>query len=108
MKKQKTSLFSRSSSFMRDQGFLCQKVEVINKLKGSIWKKDLFGFIDMLCIKENCIIGVQVTSVNEIMQHTKKIFESENYNVVKSSGIIIVMHAWKQINNKWEVIELLM
>ncbi len=81
----------------RKQGYLCQNVEKYNSFTRR--KNDLFSFIDVLCVKKDSIIGIQTTSKDNMSSRKKKILEHENYSIVKSSGIRIIVHGWKKEKN---------
>jgi hypothetical protein len=55
-----TSPTKRTLAKLRKEGYLCAIVEKFNRFAGI--RQDLFGFIDILAIREGEIIGVQTTS----------------------------------------------
>jgi hypothetical protein len=87
----------RSLAKLRKEGYLCGIVEKV--IPKCFIRKDLFGFIDILAIKENEILGVQSTSRVNFSTRVKKILENENYEIVKKSGIRIVVHGWGKIKS---------
>jgi len=89
----------RSLKLMRERGFYAEVVERYNVF--SKVKNDFAGFIDILCLGDNKIIGVQTTSYSNISARRKKILEHENYSVVKNSGIEIHIHGWRKVKNRW-------
>jgi hypothetical protein len=93
----------RSLKHMRDQGYYAEVVERFNSFTKR--RHDLFGFIDILCIKEGEVVGVQTTSYGHISDRRQKILEHENYAAVKASGIKIIVHGWIKRNNRWQVKE---
>ena len=91
----------RSLKVMRDRGFYSEVVERYNSFTRT--RNDLFGFIDVLCLGEGVVIGVQTTSYSNMSARIKKILEHDNLAVVKSSGIKIYVHGWrKNKSNRWE------
>lgn len=88
---------------MRDRGFYAEVVERYNAF--SKVKNDFAGFIDILCLAEGKIIGVQTTSYSNISARRKKILTHDNYSIVKNSGIEIHIHGWRKVNNKWQAKE---
>lgn len=93
----------RSLKFMRDQGYTAEVVERFNSFTKR--RHDLFGFIDILCIKEGRIVGVQTTSAGHISDRRKKILEHANLPAVLSSGIRVIVHGWEKKQNRWQVKE---
>jgi len=93
----------RSLKLMRDRGFYAEVVERYNAC--SKVKNDFAGFIDILCLAEGKIIGVQTTSYSNISARRKKILTHDNYSIVKNSGIEIHIHGWRKVNNKWQAKE---
>jgi hypothetical protein len=95
---------SRSLKVMRDRGFSAEVVERYNSFTRT--KNDLFGFIDILCLGEGVVIGVQTTSKSNMSARIKKIMEHENLDRVRSAGIKILVHGWaKNKSNRWELKE---
>ena len=94
----------RSMKLMRDRGYHVEVVEKWNSFTKT--KKDLFGFIDVLCISEGSVVGVQSTSYTNVAARVTKIREHELYPVVLSSGIQILVHGWHKKGRFWEVREL--
>jgi hypothetical protein len=90
-----------SLKLMRKQGFYAEVVERYNYFTKR--KNDFAGFIDILCLKEGLIVGVQTTTSGNALARTKKIVGHENFLVVKQSGIKIEVHGWKKENNRWQV-----
>ena len=89
---------------MRARGYTCAITEHWNP-----WAKirqDLFGFVDILCLGEGEIIGVQTTSRSHMSTRAKKIREHENLLPVLDSGIRIWIQGWeKNKSGRWEVRE---
>ena len=75
----------RSLKLMRDRGYYAEVVERYNSFTKQ--RNDLFGFIDILCLKEGEVVGVQTTSRGHVSTRTKKILGHKNFPLVKSAGI---------------------
>lgn len=89
---------------MKDRSYLCAVVEHWNGFAKI--RQDLYGFIDVLCIKDGETIAVQTTSYSNISARVKKIKGLDAYSIVKSAGWKIVVHGWrKNKSNRWEVKE---
>jgi Fe2+ or Zn2+ uptake regulation protein len=92
MTKQKISPMQKTLQLMRKQGYLCGITEHYNffcKIR-----QDLFGYLDLICLKENEIIGIQTTTSAHFQERIKKIKEHKNFDIVKNSGIKIIVHGW--------------
>ena len=86
---------------MRKRGFTCQVTEHWNQFARI--RQDLFGFIDVLCLGDNEIIGVQATSYSNISSRVNKIAEHENVAKVRKANIRILVIGWhKGSDNKWK------
>jgi hypothetical protein len=84
----------RTLKEMRRRGYVCAVVEKWNahiKLR-----QDLFGFIDILCLGDGEIIGVQATSADNVSKRIAKIAEHENTPHVRKSGMRILVHGWRK------------
>lgn len=57
-------------------------------------RNDLFGFIDVLCLGDSEVIGVQTTGRSNMSSRIKKIAEHENVAAVRKAGIKILIHGW--------------
>jgi carbonic anhydrase len=91
---------ARSLKVMRERGYLADVVE--KWIPGANIRKDLYGFIDILCIKDNEIVGVQSTSGDNVAARCTKIAEHPNVDAVRKAGIKLVVHGWrKNSKNRW-------
>jgi len=93
----------RSLAYMRKKNYYAEVVERYNAFTRR--KNDLFGFIDIICLGEGQVIGVQTTSSSNMAARVTKIREHENYAAVKAAGIVIIVHGWVKRGRFWEVRE---
>jgi hypothetical protein len=84
---------ARSLEHMRAAGYLCGVVEKWN-MHAKI-RQDLYGFIDVLCVKGEDIVGVQATSGDHLAERATKITEHENWPLV-CQAIRVVVHGWRK------------
>jgi hypothetical protein len=84
---------ARSLLHMRKQGYTCQVVEHWNAF--SRRRVDLYGFIDVLCVKGEDIVGVQATSGDNVASRVTKITEHENWPLV-CQAIRVIVHGWRK------------
>ena len=82
----------RSLAEMRERGYFCWIVEYWHAFARQ--RKDLWGFVDILCLGEDEIIGVQCTSMSNVSARVKKIAEHENVAAVRKAGIRILVQGW--------------
>jgi hypothetical protein len=86
---------------MRNRGYKCAITEHWNPFAKI--RQDLFGFIDVLCLGDNEVIGVQATSYSNISARVKKIAEHENVGLVRKANIRILVIGWhKGDDNRWK------
>jgi len=97
------SPLQRSLKLLRDRGYTVAIVEHWNPFAKV--RQDLFGFIDLLCIKKGEVVGVQVTHLKGWHPHVAKIKEGKHYKAVTSSGITIMLHGWRRLKYGWQVKE---
>lgn len=94
-----TSPTQRTLKHMRDAGYLCAIVERWN-MHAKI-RQDLYGFIDVLCVKGEDIVGVQSTSGDHVAERVTKITEHANWPLV-CKAIRVIVHGWrKNSKNRW-------
>jgi hypothetical protein len=83
----------RSLVYLREQGYLCEVVEKWNSFTKT--RKDLWGWCDILAIRENEILAVQVTAA-AVSSRIKKIMESDTLPIVRKAGVRIEVHGWRK------------
>lgn len=94
-----TSPTQLSLKLLRDEGWI---VEVVERwIPGANIRKDLFGFIDLVAIKDNQTLGVQATSYSNISARVRKIEESELLSPVRKASWQIWVIGWRKQNNRW-------
>jgi hypothetical protein len=99
----KTSPTQRSLKELRKRGYLCAIVEKWN-MHARI-RQDMFGFVDIVAIKGEDIIGVQACVGSSVSDRVTKIVEHENYATV-SAAMRITVHGWrKSAAGKWTLRE---
>jgi len=91
----------RTLAYLRKDGWLAQVTE--KWIPGANFRKDLWGFVDVLAIKGTEILGVQSTSYANTSARVKKIEESEHVDAVREAGIAIHVHGWRKVKNRWQV-----
>ena len=89
----------RSLKYLRDQGYTVAIVEHYNCFTKR--RHDLFGFADLLAIRENEVMLVQVTSGTNVSARVKKIAESEHIDMVRKSGMSVFVHGWRRLKSGW-------
>ena len=83
----------RSLQYLREQGYLCEVVEHWNPFARV--RKDLWGWCDILAIKKNEVLAVQVTA-SAVADRIKKITLSDTVGAVREAGIRIEVHGWRK------------
>ncbi len=94
----------RSLKLMRERGYYAEVVErwvpVIRV------RRDFAGVIDILCLGDKSVVGVQATSYSNTSARVRKIVEHENYAVIQRAGIRVLVHGWRKVKNRWECKEI--
>lgn len=83
----------RSLEYLRELGYHCAIVEKWNSFTKQ--RQDLWGWCDILAIRENEVLAVQVTSTG-VAERIKKIQESPTVALVRKAGIRIEVHGWRK------------
>lgn len=98
----RTSPTQRSLKMLRDDGWTCQIVEHWNPF--SKRRVDLFGVIDILCIKDGETLGVQTTTMDNRSKRIQKIAESEEAALWMRAGNLLHVHGWRKLkkSGRWE------
>lgn len=84
----------RSLKLLREEGYLVAVVEKWNSFVKV--RQDLFGFIDLLAIKENETLAVQTTSGDNVSARLTKIEASDNLPIVRKANWRIEVHGWRK------------
>lgn len=95
-KKPSGSPTQRTLKVMRERGYHCAVVERWNP--HAKLRVDLFGFIDVLCLGDGEVVGVQACSGagGDPAARVRKITEHENVAAVRKAGIRILVQAWRK------------
>lgn len=83
----------RSLQYLRDQGYLLAVVERWNP--HARVRHDLFGWIDLLAIRDCETVCVQVTA-SGVAARVKKITEATTLRTVRKAGWRILVHGWRK------------
>ena len=85
---------ARTLDYLRDLGYTVGVVERHNAFSGK--KNDLFGFIDLIAIRDGETIGVQATSTGNINARFKKILEEPRSSEWLRAGNKIMVIGFKK------------
>lgn len=89
----------RSLKLLRDDGY---EAEVVEKWIPFIkQRKDLFGFIDILCLcPHRGFLGVQTTTAGHALERIKKIKAEPKHRKFLAAGGHIEVHGWKKLGKR--------
>ena len=95
----KNSPTQRSLRRLRADGWL---VELVEKWNGFARKRqDLFGFVDVLAIKGDTVLAVQVTTADHLSHRAAKIKATQAAAVwLESPNRKIIVHGWRRPSGK--------
>jgi hypothetical protein len=92
---------ARSLDLLRSRGYRAEVVE--HWIPHTFITRDLFGFIDILAIREGEVLGVQACSSggtskrgSDVAARIRKIAESDAVGDVRKAGIGIHVHGWRK------------
>lgn len=101
----------RSLKYLRDQGYMCEVVEKFCGFGKIKFKKDLFGFIDIIGVKGFKTIGIQATGGFNLTSRLKKMQSDELKEKVltwvSSPARGLEIHDWRKRKVgqvKWHVV----
>ena len=100
-RKKPAALTPRSTKLLEDEGYTVARVEHYNAFTRRT--ADLWQFVDLLAIRRNEVLAVQVTSAANRASRRTKIAESEYVGKVREAGIRIELHTWRKNGRYWEV-----
>lgn len=83
----------RSLKLMRERGYEPYVVERWNAFAKC--RIDLFGFLDLLCLGHNEIVGVQSCALSDVSKRIDKIANHKNVARVRKAGIRILVQGWE-------------
>ena len=83
----------RSLAYLRDEGYLVAIVEHWNPFARI--RQDLFGFVDLLAIRRDETLAVQVTA-SGVSSRVKKIEASPHLGRVREAGWRLHVHGWRK------------
>ena len=83
----------RSLAYLRAEGYLVAIVEHWNPFARI--RQDLFGFIDLLAIRRDETLAVQVTA-SGVSSRVKKIEASPHLGRVREAGWKLHVHGWRK------------
>lgn len=83
----------RSLEYLRNLGYHCEIVEKWNSFTKQ--RKDLWGWCDILAIRKDEVLAVQVTA-SAVADRIKKIQDSTTVALVRDAGIRIECHGWRK------------
>ena len=89
----------RTLKLLRDDGWLAEVVE--RWVPGANIRKDLFGWVDIVALRDGETLAVQCTSYTNISARVKEIADSETVAHVRKAGWLIWVIGWRKVNNRW-------
>lgn len=84
---------------LRERGYRVAVVEKWNP--HARIRQDLFGFIDLIALKDDETLAVQATSDDNVSKRIDKINDSDALADVRKAGWSIHVHGWKKRKNRW-------
>lgn len=85
-----------SVQYLEALGYLVQVVE--SRIPHTFITRDAFGILDLIAVRRDEILGVQVTGDNsgDVARRVRKITDHENTPRLRESGMRLVVHGWKR------------
>lgn len=95
------TLTNRSKKLLEGEGYMVDVVE--RWIPNTMIRKDLFGIFDLLAVKDQETLAIQVTSTSNVASRRTKMQESTAYNRVVFAGWGIELHGWSKKNGRFEL-----
>ena len=89
-----TSPTQRTLAELRKRGYTAEVTE--RWVPGANIRRDLFGFGDVLGLREAEVLMVQATSGDNVSKRVTKIAEHPNVDAVRKAGIRIAVWGWRR------------
>jgi hypothetical protein len=64
-------------------------------------RQDLFGIVDVLCIRDQEICAVQTTSYSNVPARVNKITEHASTPILRKAGVRLLVHGWRKHGGHW-------
>jgi hypothetical protein len=94
-----TSPTQLSLKKLREEGWLAEVVERF--IPGACIRKDLWGWTDIVALKDGETLAVQTTSYSNMSARVNKITESDTIAEVRKAGWSVQVWGWRKVNNRW-------
>ena len=85
--------------YLREHGWLAEVVE--RWVPGANIRKDLFGFVDIVALRDGETLAVQATSYSNISARVNKIADADAVSQVRKANWRIWVVGWRKVNNRW-------
>ena len=91
---------ARTLKQLRSDGWLCQVVEHWNSFAKI--RQDLFGFIDILAVREGQTLGIQVTTESNASARRRKMLDTESHlRAFLRGGNSVQLWTWEKRKSRW-------
>ena len=94
----------RTLALMRKRGYHAEVVE--RWIPGANIRRDFAGVVDVLCLGDGEVVGVQTTSASNVSARVRKIAEAETLPALRRAGVRLLVHGWRKVGRFWEVREI--
>lgn len=91
----------RSLALLRSEGWVCQVTEYTVRIPGRTFKRDLWGIVDILCLRDGEILGVQTTSGSNLSARMQKVADCEHLPQIRRANIKLECHGWRKLKAGW-------
>lgn len=94
-RKPRVSTLMMSRHVLEADGYHVEVVEQNIRAGATTFKRDLFGFGDLIGIRRGEVLIVQTTTSGNMASRVRKIAESKLIAKVREAGIRVVVHGWR-------------
>lgn len=93
------SPMARTRRMLESEGYLVDTVE--RWIPGANVRRDLFGFLDLVAIREGETLGVQVTTADHVAHRRVKMLGLPSLPHVLRAGWRVEIHGWRKVKGRW-------
>lgn len=94
-----TDFAPKSVAYLRDRGWYA---DLAGGKRGR-FSHDLFRVVDVVALKDEDTLAVQVTSRGNIAPRVKKLEDSDALPYMRKAGWWVEVHGWDKLNGRWRV-----
>lgn len=90
---------ARTLKRLREEGWEADVCE--RWIPGARIRKDLFGLLDIVSIRDTEILGIQCTTLSNLNPRIQKFADSQNTSKLRRAGFRLECWGWRKLKTGW-------